>query len=679
LPKEMLENNPWLLYWKGAVRFPFNPSRGQSHFEKAFEQFKIQDNLTGALLAWSGVVDSIFYAQEDYSLFDRWIQIFPELPENPEKVIPPEVWTRVVTSMFVALLYRQPDHPKSEEWISRVTSIAEWTSSPLVRAHILFHMTHWYLFFRDYEQSSIAVRSLLQLAQSKDALSLVLIMARLIEVEYYQIIGDHEKCLKAASEGLTASENTGISFLDFMLIGHTVSSCQNVGDLGMAQTMLEKMASPWNRFPPIDKAFYHLCQARQFLLRSDLPAASSHAELALKTSIKSGHYMGVYLSYVVSAQIMHGIGKQEEAWSQLNEASRIAKRIKSKRWEYSGLMTEAHFHFEQGNEASGLASLRKALAIGKDRGFLNTFVDQPAVTAKLCIKALEEGMEVPYVQDIIRKRRLIPEKPPLHLENWPWPLKIYALGKFEIEKDDKPLQFSGKVPKRPLLLLKALIAQGGKDVKEEQLSDMLWPEADGDQAHSAFTTTLSRLRQLIGTEKAIEFHEGRGSLNPRYCWVDSWAFERIFEQIEAESKRAGEDETREHSKDEKIMSLIKKAISLYKGHFLADEAEEFWTTSYRERLRNKYLILITRLGNDLQKIEQWEKAVENYERALEVDNLAEKFYQRLMICYRHLGQHAKAIEVYKRCRKMLTSVLGIEPSPKTEAVYKTLVGKEKLI
>ena len=48
--------------------------------------------------------------------------------------------------------------------------------------------------------------------------------------------------------------------------------------------------------------------------------------------------------------------------------------------------------------------LRKALTIGKEQGFLNTFVDQPAVTVKLCIKALEEEIEVPYVQEIIRKR-----------------------------------------------------------------------------------------------------------------------------------------------------------------------------------------------------------------------------------------------------------------------------------
>jgi DNA-binding SARP family transcriptional activator len=43
-----------------------------------------------------------------------------------------------------------------------------------------------------------------------------------------------------------------------------------------------------------------------------------------------------------------------------------------------------------------------------------------------------------------------------------------------------------------------------------------------------------------------------------------------------------------------------------------------------------------------------------------------------MICYSKLGQHAKAMEVYQRCRKMLSAVLGIEPSPKTEAICKAI-------
>ena len=90
LPKNLIENDPWLLYWKGTSRSPFDPPLAQPYLGQAFEKFKVQGNLPGALLAWSGVVYSIIYRFENYSPLDRWIQLFPELPENPEKIIPPE-------------------------------------------------------------------------------------------------------------------------------------------------------------------------------------------------------------------------------------------------------------------------------------------------------------------------------------------------------------------------------------------------------------------------------------------------------------------------------------------------------------------------------------------------------------------------------------------------------------
>jgi len=60
---------------------------------------------------------------------------------------------------------------------------------------------------------------------------------------------------------------------------------------------------------------------------------------------------------------------------------------------------------------------------------------------------------------------------------------------------------------------------------------------------------------------------------------------------------------------------------------------------------------------------------------LEVDNLAEEFYQCLICCYQELDRKADAVAIYQKCKKTLSSTLGVEPSPKTEAIYKRLVSK----
>jgi two-component SAPR family response regulator len=289
------------------------------------------------------------------------------------------------------------------------------------------------------------------------------------------------------------------------------------------------------------------------------------------------------------------------------------------------------------------------------------------------------GEVVPFLEDILKydffpgwrhlilKPNLFSDSWPHHPENWSWPLKIYALGQFKLVKDGEPIRFLRKVQRKPLLLLKALIALGSEEVREEEMTELLWAEADGDAAHSAFTTTLSRLRRLLGFGKTIRVEGGKATLDPFVCWVDAWVFEQILEHIETSWKdiRSGEYPP-------EFVEMMENAIGLYKGHFLPTDEEHPWTVSYRERLRGKFIRLITMMGKYLRESGQWEKAVECYLKAIEVCDLTEEFYRNLMICYQKLGHWAEAIKIYNRCGKILSANLGTMPSLETEAIYKKL-------
>ena len=61
-----------------------------------------------------------------------------------------------------------------------------------------------------------------------------------------------------------------------------------------------------------------------------------------------------------------------------------------------------------------------------------------------------------------------------------------------------------------------------------------------------------------------------------------------------------------------------------------------------------------------------------YRRALEVDNLQEESYRRLMLCLHELGESAEAKKVYRRCTELLSIVLGTRPSPETVSVFRSL-------
>jgi len=662
LPIESLESNPWLLYWMGECRLPFNSSHSKAFFEKSFEKFKNQKNTAGMFSAWSELVFSIWMESKDFSLLDRWILVLEELMKEVKRFPSEEVGLRVASNMLLIIVTRQLWHPKLETWSEMALSLAGVCPNIFDRMNALFRVAFHRIFFGELKKALVAIDLLRQLSQTPNAPPLTLIMARIMEVLYYRYVGMHEECLQSVSRGMELSQKTGVHGFDYWFLIYALTSALNVQDSKTVQELIAKIELVVNTFTAWSRSTYHLIRIREALSRKDIGQACFHVDMAseLINNVKST--LSVVFLDVARAHVMHELGKRKEAKDNLSHAYSIVSKTSNNYMKFLIVLAKARFAFEEGNDSSGLSSLREAFALGREGGYVETFIDHPPTMAMLCAKALEAGIEVEYVQDLIRKRNLITEKPPFLLENWPLPLKIYTLGHFAILKDGQPIQFSRKVQQKPLSVLKALIAFGGKDVREDQIMDALWPEADGDMAHQSFATNLHRLRQLLGYEKAIQRQEGKVTLDDRSCWVDVWSFSSILERADAQWKEG---------KIGDAIQLMEKAIEIYKGPFLAQETERTWKISLDELLRSKFLRSIEKLCQHWQKVDHWEKALDCYLKGLEVDDLAEEFYQGLMNCYRRLGRSADVRAVYQRYRKTF-STLGLEPSTKIETLYKKM-------
>lgn len=323
----------------------------------------------------------------------------------------------------------------------------------------------------------------------------------------------------------------------------------------------------------------------------------------------------------------------------------------------------------------GLLALHRGLSLGRQFGYVHLEFYQPGMMRLLCAKALEEGIEPEYVARLISRLQLIPPQSEadklsgfeagwpgnvvICLDSWPYPVKIYTLGRFEVFIHGELLACSGKEQKRPLELLKALIAAGGRNVPEERLSDWLWPDADGDQAHKAFETTLSRLRRLLGGDHLLKYRSRQLSLDMCYCWVDSLALLRLGDTITPDDAKT-------------CLQLRLKTAALYQGAFLPTDIGLPWIAICRETLKNRMLRILLETGRWYEQAEDWEQAAELYAHGIETDQLAEEFHRRLMICQRNLGNHADAARTYQRCCSLLQTELGIRPSPQTTAVFTSL-------
>jgi DNA-binding SARP family transcriptional activator len=669
LPKEVMENNPWLLFWMGICSLPFSPSQSQPYFEEAYQRFKSQEDIVGIIQACWGVVYSIVNMAADYTPLDRWISVLEELGRTFKEFPSEEIQLRFASAMFSALVNRQPQHPDIEIWANRALSLAQGSSDLTLKFQTISTEAAYRVNIGDFAKSMLAMNSLKKMAQSRESSPLMHIGLAVLEAYYNNLAGLHEKCLNAVSDALELSRTTGIHTFDSIVLYQGVISALMVSDYKRASNFLEEMGSSLNRFRPWDVCMYHSVKTQEALFRGDLGQAAYHVELATKLRIEADFPLITGWCHIQNAYVMHALGRHREASEHLAHAVDFGHSVKGPNNEYAALLAEALFAFDQGEEESGLVLLGKSFALGKERGYFGAWGPLPSGMAKLCIKALQAGIEVEYAQELIRRLHIVPDQSPIHLENWPWYLKVFTLGRFELLKDGKPIQFSRKIQQKPLSLLKALIALGGREVKEEQIADILWPEADGDAAHRAFVSALHRLRHLVGYEKALHLREGKLTMDNRCFWVDTWALEHIWRQADVQRKEERIDIA---------VQMSEKAIEMYRGPFLSGETEQPWMVSLRERLRSKYLSCVNRLGQHWLQVGNGEKSIECYLRGLDADDLAEEFYQGLMICYQRLNRETEARAVYHRCRKTLSSDLGIAPSAKTEAIYESITKKDSV-
>jgi DNA-binding SARP family transcriptional activator len=451
--------------------------------------------------------------------------------------------------------------------------------------------------------------------------------------------------------------------LDFFLCGHGAAAALSTGRREQAKAFLLQMAPCVTSNRAWEICFYYVLSTWDALLENDMPAASAHAEQAMKFADAAGMVQKIAATRLGMAHVLHAGRAFVEADRYLDEALTICAQNGFRQTAFACRLAKAEFALDRGDRRQAIVALQEALPVARERGYVNAYYWRPAVMTGLCMLALEAEIETRFVQDLIRRRNLVPAQAPVQLENWPWPLRIYTLGRFSAVKDQQPIRTSGKQQRKPLELLKALIAFGGRNVSETVLAEALWPDAEGDAAHQVLATTLKRLRNLLGYREAVRLQGRKLTLDARYVWVDSWPLEQLLNKAS--------QALREHRPDD-AWPLCEKALSLYSGAFLQGEAEYPWAVTAANRLRGKLVKLLGQVGRQWEYDENWAGAVACYEKGLEVDSLSEELYQRLMICHQKNGHTAEAISTYGRCRDTLSALLHIEPSPRTQQLFRAL-------
>ncbi len=667
IPDDTLEKNPWLMYWKGVSLLPFDPAEAKTAFERAFSLFSSTGDTTAMLMSVSGITEAIQLSFSEFAQYDPWISVIEKLFSVMESIPSKELEARVLDGMVTALVLRQPDHPDIEVWVRKAASLLHQSIPLTIKARLIHAVLFYYILQFNVAQMDCVYDQLKATVESEGIPPVAVLLMYLMEANYHVMKANHDECLRATSDGLRIAGESGIHILDHFFVCHAAMSCLNENDLLKAQEIIAPLAADYTLFSPWKKKVYHQVKAREALLKADGSEACFHAGKTLEFIKELGFKVHLPIGCYMLAQALHMTGAHDEERRRIEESYEAVRIVDNSTHAFYTTLLQATCSFDRGDEASGYALLKEAFILGREHGHLGTYMDIPAETARLCIRAIEAGIEPEYARWLIRKRRFTPDPPPCHLEGWPWPVKIYTLGRFSILIEDTELTFSKKAQKKPLDVLKTMVSGGGSNISDAYVADLFWPEADGDQAMQAFATTLHRLRRLLGRRDAVSLQNGVLSLDTHLCWIDARAFEYQLSRAEALWKQAcTEDEL------DRACEPVFIALELYKGEFLPDDDTIPDVIAMREYLHARFLKAVYRLGECLIKTRQYEKARQAIERGLDIDTCAEELYRLLMTCLHGQGKNTEALGVFERCRRTLRAELDATPSADTETLARTL-------
>lgn len=481
---------------------------------------------------------------------------------------------------------------------------------------------------------------------------------------YYGSRGRTTEAVAAAENASRMAREHGLRIGNGLLGALRAYAWLHNGELGRGREALVELEAGLDPMRRLEVADYHYLACLASLIADEGAQAMQQITIANAIVQRHGGPQQHALVNLARAQALHAMRRTIEAWSVLEHGRRIGLSMGSDILCFQADLCEALFALDEGDIQRCAKALQAAFSVGAEHDYLNHHGFRPTVMARLCVFSLAHGIFPQYARRLIRQRSLRP--PHLEVKNWPWPVKIYTLGRFSLVVDGEVLAKVGNSPQKPVELLQALIALGGRQIAIPILIETLWPDAESKGGRGAFESTLSRLRRLLIHDDSLLIEGGRITLNPTLCWVDLWTFERLLGRLQAALR------VPDQADPAPLLAQVDKLLRLYQGEFLDREGCRLGRLSLQERLRTRFVNTLAKIGGRLEATALWGPAAKLYRRAIEIEPLAEKAYRRLMLCLLQQGETAEALYVYFRCCEALSAGLGTTPSRETEAIRRSL-------
>ncbi|MFY9501466.1 MAG: BTAD domain-containing putative transcriptional regulator, partial [bacterium] len=192
---------------------------------------------------------------------------------------------------------------------------------------------------------------------------------------------------------------------------------------------------------------------------------------------------------------------------------------------------------------------------------------------------------------------------------------------------------------------------------------------------SAVRTLIYRLRQILdggcGEKKSdyIYFEQGcyRWNTEASY-YLDAQVFEELCQQAQGLVRE----------KPEEAITLLQRAMSLYKGEYLPETAFSEWVLPPRNYYRRLYLQGVVTLAGLLKNARRYEEIISLCEEAIRIEPFEEDLHLPFLEALLAKGRKKQALTHYQYITAALYRELGVKPSQALRHIYRLIQAEDSV-
>lgn len=250
-------------------------------------------------------------------------------------------------------------------------------------------------------------------------------------------------------------------------------------------------------------------------------------------------------------------------------------------------------------------------------------------------------------------------------------LKIKTLGGFMVSYKDKAIGTSKSKgnAKKMWMLFEYLLLNHGRTVNQEELIDILWPDAEVTNPLNSLKVLVFKLRKEIDTLGFLPGKEVILNAHGSYSFNDNIPYEVDIVEFEKLVKASDEDGL---SQEEKLDILL-QAIDCFKGNVLSLSQGNSWAVALQTQYGNMYRDTVEKAQNILTDQEDFAKIVEICSEALLRQPYEESYYYFLITAYAAMENYDSAANMYNKVKDMMQEEYGATPGVEFESAYKEIM------